>query len=366
MKHSLSSRNPAMDVIRCLALFGVTSVHFFLHTGYYMTLLTGTRMYLATLIRMASMTCVPLFLLLSGYLMKNKTPTRQYYSKLIRIVCLYFLASLCCYLYQNRLSGSFLSFLLDTLNYTAAPYAWYMNMYFGLFLLIPYLNILYNNLPGENSRRGLILTLLILTSFTEVFNGSLYFPETGWQLSGDPSLGQILMPDWWKELYPLTYYFLGAYLKDHPLKLRRRNNVLLLLLAVLGNGTLNYFISYNQTFLGGTWQSWGSILNVIQSVLLFNLLACMEFKGMSVRTAQLLARMSELSLSAFLVSWIFDNLVYSTLGRLQPVTAYQISWYPVTTVLVFSFSLLLSWILDTLYSLAASGVRSLSRRKSPT
>ena len=30
-------------------------------------------------------------------------------------------------------------------NFTACPNAWYLEMYIGLFLLIPFLNIIYNN-----------------------------------------------------------------------------------------------------------------------------------------------------------------------------------------------------------------------------
>lgn len=359
MKQSISNRNVAMDVIRCVALLGVHSIHYFFHTDYYGLLQVGSRLYLFMLIRAASMTCVPLFLMLSGYLMKNKKPSRQYYSKLIRIVSLYILASLCCYLYQTRFTGNVFSFILRTLNYTASGYAWYMNMYFGLFLLIPFLNILYNGLPDLRCKHLLILTLLVMTAFTGIINCFCYFPETGWQLSGEVSQYQTILPDWWQDIYPLTYYFLGAYLKDHPLKLSKKCNLLLLLLAMFGNGTLNYVINYGQEFMHGAWQNWGSVLNVIQSVLLFNLLAGMEFKALSGKAAGLLSRVSELSLSAFLVSWMFDDLFYSMLRQFQPVPVYRLNWYPVTTMLVFVCSLLLAWILEKIYSLAAGSVSTL-------
>lgn len=362
MKTTVPQRSAAMDVIRCLAFWCVVSVHFFVYTGFYHTLVLGSRMYLFMLIRSASMSCIPLFLMLSGYFMKNKTPTRQYYGKLIRTVSLYFLASGCCYLYSYRLSGSFLSFLLETLNYRASFYAWYMEMYFGLFLLIPYVNTLYNGLPDDRSRRGLIVTLMLLTAATGVTNCFQFSPESGWQIAYEGAESQILLPGWWQKLYPLTYYFLGAYLKDHPLKLSRIKNVLLLLLAVICNGTVNYFFNYGKEFFHGPWQDWGSILNLVQSVLLFNLLAGMEFKCLSGRPAKLLSRISELTLSAFLVSCIFDNIVYSALTRHQPVTAYQLLWYPVTTALVFAGSLFLAWILEKLYQFLSCAVRAVGSR----
>lgn len=365
MNHSLLQRNPAMDVIRCVALFSVISVHFFLHTGFYDTYLVGSALYLFMQIRAASTVCVPLFLLLSGYLMKNKVASRQYYSKLIKIVSLYMMASGCCYLYRNGLSGTLISFLLETLDYKAASYSWYMEMYFGLFLLIPYLNVLYKGLSTERSRRGLIVTLLIMTAFTEVINCFYLSPEIGWQLTNDIEISQTFLPNWWQGIYPLTYYFLGAYLKDHPLKISRKGNILLLLAVMFGNGTWNYIVNYGKEFMYGTWQSWGSILVLTQSVLLFNLLAGMNFKYLAGKPAKILSRMSELSLSAFLVSWIFDDLIYTALTRYQPVTAYQLPWYPVTTIAVFLASLCLAWILDALYHLLARMITSLYRTKHP-
>ena len=363
MNTTPQNRSISLDVIRCTALFLVVSVHFFLYIGFYSCLLVGSRLFLFTLIRTLSMTCVPLFLMLSGYLLKNKAPNRQYYSKLIKTVCLYFLASACCYIYQVRSSGNLLSFLLYTLGYSASHYAWYMNMYFGLFLLIPYLNVLYNGLPNQRSRQGLILSLMIMTAFTGLVNCFAPSPDGGWQLSSEVGIYQVILPDWWHKIYPLTYYFIGAYLRDHPLKLSRKCNALLLLLALVGNGTLNYCISYGKEFLQGSWQDWGSALNILQSALLFNLLATMDFTFLPARVTPLFRKISDLSLSAFLVSWIFDDLIYPAVIRLQPSIAYRLLWYPLTTTLVFTGSICLAWLLDGLYSLISRGLRFLSTKK---
>ena len=38
------SRDPNLDVVRCIALLGVVSVHFFMHTNYYFRPVQGARM----------------------------------------------------------------------------------------------------------------------------------------------------------------------------------------------------------------------------------------------------------------------------------------------------------------------------------
>ena len=44
-------RNSSMDIIRCIALFLVISVHFFLHNEYYFQPVEGIYMYIMTLMR---------------------------------------------------------------------------------------------------------------------------------------------------------------------------------------------------------------------------------------------------------------------------------------------------------------------------
>lgn len=65
-------RNCNLDIIRCVAVFTVICVHFFLNSEYYTYPIVGERMYIMTFICTAARVCVPLFLLLTGYLMRQK------------------------------------------------------------------------------------------------------------------------------------------------------------------------------------------------------------------------------------------------------------------------------------------------------
>ena len=63
---------------------------------------------------------------------------------------------------------------LEILNglrqFTLANYSWYIEMYLGLFLLIPFLNIVYNGLPSQKAKLWLVITMLILTALPAVVN----------------------------------------------------------------------------------------------------------------------------------------------------------------------------------------------------
>ena len=357
-----------MDIIRCFALLCVVSVHFFLNTDYYYLFLTGPRMYLLTLLRTASMSCVPLFILLSGYLLNKKKPTKKYFSKIWKTLVIYVLASSCCYLYSHYLSpgapgsGSFGELIRQTLAFYAAPYAWYINMYLGLFFLIPYLNLIFHGLSSKKDRLVLIVILLVLTALPGMLNVFQY--NNGWHFSGKSLQYDQIFPNFWQLFYPVTYYILGAYLREHPFKIKRIVHLGLTLLAIFLNGSMNYLICQHDYFLHGSWQDWQALPNVIQSVMIFSFLAQGDYSRLGPKTCNLLAKMSECCLGAFLVSWIFDCIFYPILERIQPVMAYQIPYYPVIVLVIFTCSLGLSALLNGIYNLFSQLLSLLISKKS--
>lgn len=136
-------------------------------------------------------------------------------------------------------------------------------MYIGFFLLIPYLNIVYHQLADRKQKRGLVLTFLFLTSIPCVTN---HF----FTVYNEQHFPFQLLPQWWIFLYPVTYYYVGAYLRDYPIKLRMPLLSGLLLLSVLFNSVFSYWKSYGDLFLQGDWQAFCSILNLVQACLLFS------------------------------------------------------------------------------------------------
>ncbi len=354
-----SRRNPALDIVRCTALLCVIGVHFFLYSGFWDILIVGPRLYVFTILRSVTTVCVPLFLLLSGFLMKNKQPDRQYYIKLMKTYAIYFLASFCNYLFTcYRTSPDLHTFhfsqmLLQTFHFQACTYAWYMDMYWGLFLLIPFLNVLYNGLSTQKAKQMLILVLMVLTSFPQLTNALSYVQDSGWTLSASNQTLAGFLPTWWIRLYPLTYYFLGAYLRDHPLKLSRKKNAIYTLAAFFLIGTFNYVVSYGKQFLDASWHAWGSPLVVLQTVLFFNLMAQGDYRRLPSGCCSVLARISDLCFGAYLVSGIFDKLFHGLLSKIQPVIIYRLNYFPVVVLAVFCCSLALSAVLNWVYDLLA-------------
>ena len=219
----LNTRNSAMDIIRIVAVFTVISVHFFLHNGFYSQTVKGAEMYIMVLMRTFFSVCVPLFIILTGYLMSNKTLSKKYYSGIVKTLIVFVLATIVCMVFKTVKYGdpfTIKDFILNTLNFKGANYSWYIEMYIGLFLIIPFLNLAYNNLKDKKQKQILVLTMIgitILPTALNIFN----FENASWWL--DPKSSDTfsaLIPDWWIGFYPITYYFTGCYLKEYGLKLK--------------------------------------------------------------------------------------------------------------------------------------------------
>lgn len=101
--------------------------------------------------------------------------------------------------------------ILNILSYD--QYSWYVNMYIGLYLLIPFLNRLWQVLDKEE-KILLISVLIMSTALPSIVNVFDFYTDGAFRNSGFSTKYSQIVPDWWKNSYPLTYYFIGTYLKS--------------------------------------------------------------------------------------------------------------------------------------------------------
>ena len=219
-------RSMNMDIIRCLALFFVLAVHFCTHCNIYSAGYTGSAAFLAELLRTFYVPALGLFLMLNGYFQYKRTVSASYYLSILRLYEMYVLCSVLNLLYSRFYLGMDLSLkdmLSALVNYSAGEYSWYILLYNGLFLLIPFLNLSYNGLAYRGQKRVLILTLFFLSALPASF------------LNAFVSLNAY----WWQRLWPILFYFMGAYMGEYQPRLAPRKA------AALFFGVLLAFTCYN-------------------------------------------------------------------------------------------------------------------------
>lgn len=297
----MKKRDVGLDITRIVAFVSVVSIHFFLNSGFYNEIIVGPKMIFATIIRSFFMICVPLFMLLSGYLISDKIieitgkALVVYYKHLLSIVGSYIIATVMILLFKSIYLKEEMTLLLGILNVLRFDqYSWYVEMYIGLSLLIPFLNLLWNAIDSKEGHKALVLVLIILTVIPTILN---------------------IIPHSWVLLYPIMYYYVGAYIKRYIsiTKLKTSRLMLCLLFSILVFGLYNCWKSYDSRFISGVWNDWNSLNNLINSVLVFLLINSITYSEKNV-FSRLLAYLSGLTFAAYVLSYVSDIIVYEQLN----------------------------------------------------
>lgn len=338
-------RNPSLDLVRLFALSCVVAVHFFGNIEFYTQPVNCLSMYVMTCMRNALMVCVPLFIVLTGYLMGGKTPSRAYYRGIVKTLATYALASVAVLFYRSRMFGVAFtpgSIAIGILSFKAAPYAWYVEMYIGLFLLIPFVNVLYNGLATRGQKQALLATLLALTVLPSVMN-IWRFDLSGWWRMPSVSADYVkLVPQWWEDLYPLTYYVVGRYLREYPLRLKKRTTALLIVVLSAASGLFVCYRMRGGAFASASFSEYASAHNAALTVLWFHLIASLPLSRLPEKGKRALALLSDCTLGAYLLSYICDQQFFIWLRAAQPDVHLRLLAFPLAVPVVLCGSLALS------------------------
>lgn len=321
--------------------------------GIYDQPVLGRRMFLMVILRVAFISCVPIFMLLSGYLLSSKRPCREYYKGIWKTLAIYLLASMACILFRancQKVHFDLRRIIIDILGYAAAPYAWYIEMYMGLFLLAPFLNVMYHSLPSKRHKQALLFTFVFITVLPRLTNIFHFFVKEWWL---DPVLTGLytkILPAWWIDIWPLTFYFWGIYRREYPAARRPLYSFLLYLASVLVGGAFSIYRSYGVEFFDKGWAGYDSSFVFFNTILLFEWLAAVKIPRVPWLTA-VLRRLSDLCLGAYLVSYIFDELFYPLLLERVSGAVNRFVYLPLMVLLVGGCSFALSFVLSGIWKL---------------
>lgn len=318
-----------LDVVRCCAILFVIGGHFFLHTPFNNTQFCSGSMFVLGMLQTLMLINVPLFLMLTGYLNLNKRVNRKYYRNGIRVIVSYAVISVITLLYRKYYLGeseSWWMWIRKILDFSAIPYAWYIEMWIGLFLLTPFLNILWNNIGSRRHKHVLLLSLYLLTALPDFFN----------------RYGFTLVPAYWEALYPVTFFYLGAYIREYKPQIATKWLVAGIFGICLINPVINIVLFGQRPMLHLIGDGNG-VFGVPLSVLFFLAVYKTDYRNGGVKA--ILAKVSVLSLDMYLFSWIFDSSVYPLTAAYMPdMQSWGILVYYVAVVgTIFILSFLASW-----------------------
>lgn len=348
-----AQRSTNMDVIRCIALFFVLAVHFCTHCNIYNAGYTGFMAFFADTLRTLYVPALSLFLMLNGYFQYKRSLSAPYYLGILRLYEMYLLCSVLNLLYNRFYLGMEMSLrdmVSAIVNYSASEYSWYILLYNGLFLLIPFLNLSYNGLAHRGQKRILVLTLFFISALPASFLNAFI----------------SLHAYWWQRLWPILFYFMGAYMGEYRPKLRPRTAGLIFLASLLLFSGYNYLV-YNpgSPLFGHSTRSFlyahESLQNAVMTPLLFLWIMNLDMSRWPKAICSLSAIVSKYSYGAFLFSSITDSFVYLWLCRLVPGIGLRYLFFPIFLPLSYVSAVFLSYLGDKLVGLIDRILRPAAR-----
>lgn len=340
MKSMNRDRETGLDIVKAFATLAVVSVHFYLSIGYYRAPVISMKMYVMTFGRWFFIMGVPLFLMATGYLKCRKKPEKKHYMSLIPIIISYIILCSIRMLVENYIYGTIHtpeSAVKQLLNYEAA---WYVGMYIGLMLLCPFLNKIWSSCD-KKEHNILIISLILIT---------MMYP-----------LVQYVFPSYFQVLYPLTYYFAGAYIREYRPRYNRLLLAVIALVCTSVNGIITIKYSYGSTFTPGYLalvdNGQNALTVAVASACVFLILYDINIKNGFIATV--VRSISNCSLEIYLLQAAINAVIFTYLGR-RITEATEYFWLFFVTVPI---SFCGSWIVAALYKYIYGIIRNAVVRK---
>lgn len=344
---NFSKRNINIDIIKTFSLLLVIGLHFFLYIKFYSVEYTLISIPFIT-VRNITMTCVPLFIVVTGYLNKDKTWNRKYYLNIGRIYLLYSLAIFILTLVNNKYAINTIllkTTLINILNYKY--YGWYINMYVGLMLIAPIINISFKNMTDITRKHAIlniILAISIPVTLLNLFYGIRY-----------SILGYIL-PNWWSLTWPLLYYIIGVCFSYNKNILNRNSKFTLKLLAI--TSILSALIYYKfQIYVESGLHI--NIFIVIITTCIFSWLLNLDI-NINSKLRTFIIFVSNNTLLAYLLSYIIDNITYPFVNQITNMTM-RLSLFPIVVILNFILTIILVVIVRIILSVLSKSIKLVKR-----
>lgn len=308
---------PGADLLRCLGLLFVNGVHAFLYNGFYYQPQTEWILWGANSFRWLFYTCNGIFMILTGYLKTTSSWNRKYYNGLWVVLIGYFLSCAVSFPIRHFLIGEKLTLMqwLEKLI-TFGNYGWYVEMYIGLILFSPIINLALDHLTSQKQHYILAFTMIVL--------------------SASPSITPLsILPDYWSPLYPLTYYVLGAVIRRCQPKVSPALSLSLAALILSGLG-LTSLLSTDAGFSKGFTQGYGGFW--VTAVVVCLLLSVYRLR-LPARAARILRWLAGGCFEGYLLSRLFDVWLYGCFRQWHTPEKYPLIFLCVT-IPIFVVSIL--------------------------
>lgn len=337
-----SKRICGLDLIRVCAIFFVIAGHFFsLNTSFRVVPFAGFSMFMQSMMNTLFSVGVPLFMMLTGYLNINKKPVKAYYKGMVRVIVAYILFSVITILFRVYYLGdecNVAQWILRVLNYSAIPYAWYIEMWIGLALLTPFLNYLWKAIPTVREKLLLIASLFVMTSLPDL--GNRY--------------GLYIFPGYFASAcYPLLFFYIGTFIREYQPRVATWFGCCVIVAMALITPMANVVLFRGNGDIVEIGGGPGGVFYTWIAVALFLMLYKVDISVSPVR--KFVTHCSQVSLEMYLCCFMFDQIYYPWFKErfFYSQSQFLIFFFVVVPLVFFS-----SYVVASLYNWCADRLRN--------
>lgn len=331
-------RDYRADLIRLVACIAVMLSHFFILTDFHSTTFRGFAMW-SQGVGVSFLVGSDLYMMLTGYLCCYRPFSVSGYRGWHKVMISYVMMSLLMILVQYFSSPTQITItegLKGILAFNTIPYAWYIEMWIGLFLLSPLLNMLFHACRDKRQKKFMILIIFLICCPAEFTN----------------RYGLYVLPEYWCDFYPICLYMTGCYARQYG-RLISRSYVCVFCVSILFIlilcPTLNIILS-TETYkhlLGDR----GGIFYLPLSIMVFFSILNVPF-SINRGFKKILAFLSKYSFDIFLSSAIVDSIVYPWLKSYTSFSQAELGyWLPILVIVIYTLSLALALAKNTIISI---------------
>lgn len=320
-------RESGVDLFRLMGLLFVNGLHAFLYNGFYYVPQTGAAIWLANSFRWLFFGCNGMFMLLTGYLKTNKPWGKSYYKGLLAVLVGYVLTCIISYPIRYYLIGEkdALSVWVERF-FTFSNYAWYVEMYIGLILISPVINLALDSLKKPKQIWLLTGGVVLATTLPTITSARL-------------------LPEWWTAMYPIGYYMIGAAIRRTKPKIPAAAGLLGAALCAMGMGLASLLTTDGGKFNDGFSQGgYGGFWTTLMVTCLF--LGVYRLQA-GKRTGKVLSFCAAGVFEGYILSRLLDVWVYKTVKFWHNPETYILIFLCVT-IPVFILSMLAGRLVHSL------------------
>lgn len=307
----LTERYFSSDFVRFLCIIFMIAGHALNYNGSMEHTIGQYPMFWWIVLKTVLMFSATTLIISTGYLMGERLPNKRHYIKIIKIIIIYVMTAIIVFIFEKYYFGvdrNFLKIFTDIFAFEGMSYAWFLKMYICLYLVIPFINILYKKLD-KKQKKFLILILMYITVIP------IFFSEISFVIGRD-----LKIPDFFIEIYPIMLYLMGLYIKEYDLKMKVPVSLALIAATIMLISISDYYEFYGISphyFAGFISFRAMSFQNIILSLLIFIAIKDINFNKWNTSFKKFISYLSKHTLGVMTLSYPIEIIVYEKIIGLE-------------------------------------------------